>query len=283
MKTLLNGSRILSGQSNAAAKPVALVFAALAVSQPVTAQTRTSPTIEQRDNAPAGDMVTVGGMAHRDVASAAPVLGLDREALERLVAATGLVECGGVRATGQLTGRGDQVTSTAHTFFDEAGRERGACTFTVRAGGELRRFTLGRVSRSGSNRPYANAGQNDWAVARLDRSIDGIAPYRIGPPPKVGQPIMMVTSGVGRTLSVGLCRVRRVVGGGDGPREIRTDCSSRNGMSGAAYLTAGPQPSLIGLHVGYRSADPAAPRAYSDTHYTFGASAEGAFRRAVSE
>ena len=43
--------------------------------------------------------------------------------------ATGVVTCGGIRATGQLTVHGDEVTSAAHTFFDEAAGHWSSCFF----------------------------------------------------------------------------------------------------------------------------------------------------------
>ena len=104
--------------------------------------------------------------------------------------ATGIIECGGMRSTGQVTGRGDRVTSAAHAFYDEAGRSRaesGRCIFTVEVGGAKRVVSLTpEAARCGSTSPYSAAGHHDWAVARLAEPIAGLRPYRFGGTPSVG-------------------------------------------------------------------------------------------------
>eukprot|EP01037_Dinobryon_pediforme_P022746 gene22746-23998_t len=92
---------------------------------------------------------------------------------DKIFAATGSVECGGVRATGQLTRSGNRVTSAAHTFFDESGRSRalsGVCQFSILINGQLRTYPITPLTPtiSGSTAPYAASGQHDWAVARLE-------------------------------------------------------------------------------------------------------------------
>ena len=200
--------------------------------------------------------------------------------------ATGVITCGNIRATGQLTVRGDEVTSAAHTFFDEAGNPRAAqgnCQFslTVRGVVQSARVLPGPRMASGSTNPYSDGGNHDWAVARLDHAIEGVKPYGIADAPAVGSVILVVAAGADGERSYGFCKVRELVGVAGKPREIHTDCTCADGMSGAAYLTPGPHPKLIGVHVGFRSRDPNARLPYSATHYTFGTSSEGDFRRAL--
>ncbi len=199
-------------------------------------------------------------------------------------AATGEIRCGGVRGIGQVTGSGDVVTSAAHVFFDESGRSRaarGECVFIVEGPSGRERVALTPdASLCGSTSPYGAAGRHDWAVARLARPIAGIRAYAIGGRVAVGDPITVVAWEGGRE-TVEKCRVREVVPGEAGGREIRTDCTGFDGMSGAAYLTPGARPRVLGVHVGYRSADPDRPAAFSDRHYTFGTAIGSTFRRAL--
>ena len=72
--------------------------------------------------------------------------------------ATGMVECGGMRGIGQVTGADDVVTTAAHVFFDEAGRprsERGDCVFVVDGPAGRLRVPLAPDARlCGSTTPY---------------------------------------------------------------------------------------------------------------------------------
>ncbi|NLH83412.1 MAG: trypsin-like peptidase domain-containing protein [Phyllobacteriaceae bacterium] len=200
-------------------------------------------------------------------------------------AATGEIRCGGVRGIGQITGGGDVVTSAAHVFYDEFGRSRalqGACVFVVDGPGGREEVPLAPDARlCGSTSPYGAAGRHDWAVARLAHPIRGIRAYEIGGKVKAGDAITVVAWEGGRK-TVDACRVREVVVGDNGAREIRTDCTGFDGMSGAAYLTPGRDPRVIGVHVGFRSIDPDRPAIFSDRHYTFGTAVGTVFRRALA-
>ena len=200
--------------------------------------------------------------------------------------ATGVIECGGMRSTGQLTFRADRVTSAAHAFYDEDGRpraEQGRCVFLITIGGVRRGYTiLPDAERCGSTRPFGVPGRHDWAVARLAEPVAGVRPYRRLGPVQRGQSVVMVSDHPAQGRRVELCRIRDVVEGGDGaPREFRTDCDGVPGMSGAAYLSVGPNPGLVGIHVGIRRAAPGTAAAYSERHHSFGTSAERAFAAAI--
>lgn len=208
---------------------------------------------------------------------------LDQSALKRY-AATGIVECGGVRGIGQVTG-GDVVSSAAHVFFDEEGRSRasrGACVFIADTPEGRRTVPLAPDAKlCGSSSPYGAAGRHDWAMARLARPLSGVRPYEIGGRVGEGDSIAVVAYEDG-VKTVQVCRVRDVVTGPSGARELRTDCTGFDGMSGAAYLTVGRAPKVVGVHVGFRSADPDRTADYSDRHYTFGAAIGDVFRRALA-
>jgi hypothetical protein len=189
-------------------------------------------------------------------------------------AATGVVECGGMRGIGQLTGRADRVTSAAHVFFDEQGRsraERGRCVFRATTpAGPVEIGLVPDPSTCGSTDPYAGDGRHDWAVARLVRPLAGITPYAPAGAPRIGQTILVVAE-EGGERTIDSCRVRDLKPGARGDLEIRTDCVGFDGLSGAAYLTDGERPRLIGVHVGFRSRHPGQAGPYAEDHHTFGA------------
>lgn len=201
-------------------------------------------------------------------------------------AATGVVECGGMRGVGQITGARDVVTSAAHVFFDEEGRpraEHGECVFVVDTTAGRQRIPLAAdKSLCGSTSPYGVSGRKDWAAARLAHPVPGIAAYAVGPMPKPGDPIAVVAFEHGHK-TVDLCRVRDVLPGEDGAGEIRTDCVGFDGMSGAAYLSLadGRAPKVVGVHVGFRSSAPDEVLPYSARHHTFGSSIGRVLRRAL--
>jgi hypothetical protein len=201
-------------------------------------------------------------------------------------AATGVIECGGMRGIGQVTGRADRVTSAAHVFFDQQGRsraEQGRCVFrTTTPTGPVEIGLVPDPGACGSTDPYAGDGRHDWAVARLARPLPGITPYGLAGAPRIGQPIVVVAvEGGERTID--RCRIRDLKPGARGDLEIRTDCVGFDGLSGAAYLADGERPRLLGVHVGFRSRDPDRAGPYGEDHHTFGAAiASSALERATT-
>jgi hypothetical protein len=229
--------------------------------------------------------IVIGSDGRMSLATAAARSHLTAEALESRHAATGVVECGGMRGIGQLTGRADVVSSAAHVFFDEAGRSRaaaGRCVFRLTTAAGVEEIPLVPDPRAcGATDPYAHDGRHDWAFARLVRPAVGVRPYPFGPSPRVGDQIAVVAV-EGGEKTIDLCRVREVHAGPGGDREIRTDCTGFDGMSGAGYLTTGERPRLVGLHVGFRSRHPDRPGPFAEDHHTFGATLAGTAMRAVS-
>ncbi|TBW37988.1 hypothetical protein EYW49_10265 [Siculibacillus lacustris] len=229
--------------------------------------------------------VVVGHDGRIPEAAAALRLSTSPDLLAERHAATGVVECGGVRGIGQLTGRADVVTSAAHVFFDESGRsraERGRCVFILTGAAGRTEVALTPDPRlCGSTSPYGEDARRDWAVAHLARPIPGVVPYAVGASVKVGEPITVVALESGRR-TFDFCRVRELRAAAGGGREILTDCVGFDGLSGAAYLVGGAHPRVIGVHVGFRSRAPDVAAPFAADHHTFGTALDGAFGRAVA-
>lgn len=193
--------------------------------------------------------------------------------------ASGLLRCGSAIGTAQLTLRNDIITTAAHVLIDSSGQPR-SCTFQPTGGGAPVAVDT-RSIVSGSRMPLSEAATRDWAVARLTRPIQGATPYGLAAAGAKPGGVFMFAGGNKRADGMGAeqCSARGMLASSqDGVREFAIDCSGAPGSSGAA-LTAGHK--VIGIHVGYRSTDPARAQAFSSTHYNFAITVEGSFRRAL--
>jgi hypothetical protein len=193
------------------------------------------------------------------------------------VGATGLVRCGSTVGTAQLVLRRDIIVTAAHVLFGASG---GDCVFLPRMGsGEPIPIDL-RTIRAGSRTPLSQAATNDWAVARLTAPVLDATPYGLSGA-SLG-PVTLCAAGNGGPTQFGAesCAVRSVLGtGADGVRELAIDCSGSPGGSGGAIISRNG--GIAGIYIGYRSAHPDEAGPFSSTHYNFGITIEGAFRRAL--
>ena len=193
--------------------------------------------------------------------------------------ATGLVRCGNAVGTAQLTLRNDIITTAAHVLIDSGGQAR-ACTFQSTGGGGPVEIDT-RSIVVGSRMPLSESATRDWAVARLVRPVQGAAPYGLASAGANPGGVFMVGGGNKRADRMGAeqCNARGMLASSqDGVREFAIDCSGAPGSSGAALTSGGK---IVGIHVGYRSADPTGAHAFSKTHYNFAITVEGSFRRAL--
>lgn len=234
--------------------------------------------------------VTITNDARATIPDFAKRTGHDAALYETRYAATGIVNCDGTYSTGQLTVRGDIVTTAAHAFYDQAGRFRGhpdSCVFSITAGGVHHSVPIVfRTLRVGSKAPYRVSPVYDWAVARLARTVPGAKPYRIGAGAP-GAPIVMLAHRHRGWVHDGrkaiencILRVAHRVDTRN-PREIGIDCSAGEGASGSALMLRGATTSIVGIYVGWRSVHPARSGPFSPTHMNFGVALEGPFRTAV--
>jgi hypothetical protein len=177
----------------------------------------------------------------------------------------------------------DVVTTAAHVFFGQGGKLRSDSCFFEPAFRRQNAIAIDmRTIATGSDRPMDQRATLDWAVARLAKPAEDVTPYRLGPALEVPSPILMYGGGNGRAsaMAVERCSTRRLTAvSPEGIREVSFDCSAAHGGSGAALLDGGN--GIVGIFVGYRSADAGRARPFSDLHYNFAISVEGPFRRAL--
>jgi len=193
------------------------------------------------------------------------------------VGATGLVRCGSTVGTAQLVLRRDVIVTAAHVLF---GTSRGDCVFVPRMGSGEPIPINSRTIRAGSHTPLSQAATNDWAVARLSAPVLDATPYELAGA-SLG-PVTMCAAGNGGPTQFGAesCAVRGVLRtAADGIRELAIDCSGSPGGSGGAIISRNG--GIAGIYIGYRSAHPNEAGPFSSTHYNFGITIEGAFRRAL--
>jgi len=211
---------------------------------------------------------------------------LDPQSLRQRYAATGLVACGTAHGAGQLTLANTVVTTAAHVLYDQNGRQRPNCRFVIETGGQEIATALEMDSAIvGSTDPYRVSAVQDWAAVRLARPLREAKPYPLTAAVP-GAEVLFVARGAmdfaqGQATSAQSCRLRqRLETGAEGTREFAFDCAAGVGASGAGLLDAQGR-GLIAIFVGYRSLAPDLPLPFSDQHYNYAITVEGAFRRAV--
>jgi hypothetical protein len=194
--------------------------------------------------------------------------------------AIGLVRCGNVVGTAQLVLHRDVIVTAAHVLVGPEARG-GNCMFLPGMGSGQPVAIQTETIRAGSQAPLSQAATRDWAVARLAAPVFA-SPYALAAPGTQPGTVTLCAGGNGSPTHFGTetCTVRRVVKvAPDGIRELAIDCSASPGGSGAALLSS--KGTIAGIYVGDRSTSPAEAQAFSDTHYNFGITIDGAFRHAL--
>jgi hypothetical protein len=214
-------------------------------------------------------------------------LGLGAEEIASRYGASGVIRCGHSVGTAQLVLAANVIATAAHNLFDMNGRPRGdseTCRFEVMVRGvpQVVSIELAGV-RAGSNAPFRDPAIKDWAVAPLTRPIVGVRPYAIADKMALPTPIMLFAAARpdgNAASSIEACTAHRITNAASsGERELAIDCSGDKGTSGAAMLT--PDGRFAGIYVGFRSRNPWVAAPFSEHHYNFGLTVEGAFRRAL--
>ncbi len=207
---------------------------------------------------------------------------LPRRHADTRFGATGIVRCGHAIGTAQLTVKSDVITTAAHVLIGNDGLARAAtCTFEPTMGPSTPVAIDMASIRAGSRTPLSEPAVRDWAVARLAVPIHGAAPYGLAAAGATPAGVVMCAGGNGNpdAMATERCAVRRwLATAPDGIREFAIDCSAAPGSSGGALIVGH---SIAGIYVGFRSASPQQAQAFSDTHYNFAITVDGAFRRAV--
>ena len=193
--------------------------------------------------------------------------------------ATGLVRCGNMVGTAQLVLHRDVIVTAAHVLVGQAARTD--CVFMPGMGSGQAIAIDTATIRAGSRSPLSQAATSDWAVARLAAPVFA-SPYALAAPGTQPATVTLCAGGNGSPTHFGTetCAVRRVIKTApDGIRELAIDCSGSPGGSGAALLSG--RGTIAGIYVGDRSTNPAEAQPFSETHYNFGITIDGAFRRAL--
>ncbi len=262
-----------------------LAISAQAVAMPLIARPQAAHIADTQVT----PIVLFGKGSRREVEDFAARNKLDPKELKERFTASGLVECGIAHGAGQLTLADDVVTTAAHVFFDERGAPRAkTCSFVIESGRKQVKVPIDLSSIvAGSKDPYAIAAVNDWAVAKLSKPIAGVTPYALAGAAKPRTPVSFVARGhidwgEGRKLSMERCMLHdQLTVGPEGTREFSFDCETGDGASGGAVVTDDAAPAIGAILVGWRSNKPFRSAPFSQTHYNFVVTIEGAFKEAV--
>lgn len=213
---------------------------------------------------PAGAQISIDGRLLKDSRD------LSQDEIRQLRSSVGRVDCErapgrGIWSTGFLVGQAGLLVTTAHTFFDERGRDivpLSRCSFSLPSG---RTFQIDWTeARIGSRKMRAQPQlELDYVIARLRKAKDDSteflpqgATYAV-----TGPPIFMVSvpadQGPPKKLNelfVRTCDMKFIMPGA----RAWTNCTSAPGNSGAPILRRGEggELSVVGLHTGRGSVNP---------------------------
>jgi peptidoglycan hydrolase-like protein with peptidoglycan-binding domain len=206
-------------------------------------------------------------------------------------------------ASGQLTGRSNIVTTTAHTIIDKNARLMGRlenCVFETRVNGRTvsSPLTSDYIAGFKDDRDSHFAGF-DWAVIRLRDELP-VEPYGINDnlQPLFGwlevANVVKVANfnfdnwgkSRARVKSIADCVIKpETVAWSTGVRGLRTDCDIAPGNSGGAVLSeVSGKPMLIGIMVGTTATSFKTRKEFDlQNDYNIGALMEGEFLQAVRD
>ena len=127
----------------------------------------------------------------------------DQQAMRASLAATQSLSCGTGAGSASLIYRNDVVIFSAHELLEDDGKPSYNCVFVVtkKEGGfdhyPLLLATLdygGPAPKHQVGDAWNRGNQNDWAIARLARPVEGIEPYHVPDQPDIGAPGTLVTT-----------------------------------------------------------------------------------------
>ena len=248
-----------------------------------------APAVAAAPDARVVPVVVFGQDARRLPGAFAAEHELKEGELVRSHEASGLIHCGNAHGAGQLTLADDVVTTAAHVFFDENGVPRSpSCTFDAVVNGAEVSVPINLASVvAGSTKPYDEVVTSDWAVARLLHPLSGVKPYGLAQDVHADEAITFVARGhidwgEAKRLSMQSCTLHdKLSDGAQGTREFSFDCDTGDGASGGALMFDASMSRVGAILVGWRSNRPFRAMPFSETHYNFAVTMEGAFRQAI--
>jgi hypothetical protein len=199
----------------------------------------------------------------------------DQARMRASLSASQSLSCDKGGASASLIHRNDVVIFSAHELFDDDDkppRVLGNCVFAVtKKDGGFDHYPVllttldygGPTPNHQADDAWNQSNQNDWAIARLARPVEGIEPYRLPDQADVGAPGTKVTTvsettgnwrGAGGKLAQN-CHVIPVQErlASRFPGVMHLDCDVGRGASGSAILTdvASGVPRYIGTTIAY--------------------------------
>lgn len=241
--------------------------------------------------------------------------GLSTAVIEDRYAATGILVCGGMMGSAQLTGASNIVTTSAHLFEDEKTcvglADPSKCVFKIASGKQVLSYKVAARVATGftcPNNDRMKAG-DDWAILRLEDQVPGVTPYKF--PYSEGIVFVedeqvvavagasydfFVTDRRGNKTyprTIEDCTVKEIRYVSGNGAYVKTDCDGAMYSSGGSLLRATPQGDmLIGIFKGasetHEMADEAVTanrrnqKAYdSGSWFSIFASVTGAFLKAL--
>lgn len=235
----------------------------------------------------------VGGESRVSLKPFARRLGLSEAETRAMFAATGFMACGIMRATVQLSGRRNLVTTAAHApMYPNSCRPLSvACEIKFPFSSKpdyAYKIEPGSWKDGGCSNEQKNS---DWAVFELDAHVDGVTPYEIPPadhyvkPPQTVLKVAAAADNFSPTegeeqrkhnYNFEVCQIRdrnifSIV-------SLHTDCDAGGGTSGAAELVLKDKKYyLTSISVAYSGVRPSGSDYDPRTHFTMSVAVEGDF------
>lgn len=193
----------------------------------------------------------IGGEDRQSVEEYARSTGSTVEAVAGMFAATGVIMCGPVSATVQLTGKKNMVTTVSHAFYrvrDCRFFEPTNCTvkFPLSGSDRLYKIKSNTFESGGCTAPFKIKNKQDWAVFELTTEVEGVTPYDVPEAPNEvaeGTAILQVASYTDNFRprqpsrffqNIQNCQVRNRRSYAN--ISLQTDCDTGVGASGAGQL-----------------------------------------------
>ena len=234
----------------------------------------------------------VGGEGRQTLGQFAGAYRLPMADAKKMFAATGVMVCGAITTTVQLSGNKNLVTGVSHAFNQIPvckAFEPTDCTvqFPLTGSEKFYKIKAGSMKSGGcALRDFTK----DWSVFELIEDVSGATPYDVPPtwnevPP--GSAVVQVASTANNFhpelpataashYNIQHCQIRDR--GAVATAGVKTDCDTGVGASGAGQLAAlNGRLTLIAINVAQTKTLPSGSEYHPQNHYNFSVALEGDF------